>query len=239
MSQRRLILADRRHRYFCYNVREVNLFGEVPLLSPRRIPLFALAFFILAGVLAVATHPAATDSVSLATAMQAKGVDPANPRLVLVVDKSEHTLAVFSGRIWLKSYRVGLGDGGPGAKQLAGDHKTPEGRFYVSQRSVIDPPDPYLGSRWLRLSYPTREDAERGLNHGLISWDTYLEINAAVAAMTTPPQYTSLGGGIGIHGGSVPEFGDDWTWGCIGLTNQDIEELYPYVGTGTPVVINP
>ena len=65
------------------------------------------------------------------------------------------------------------------------------------------------------------------------------EIVQASAALATPPQYTALGGGIGIHGGSAPELGEHWTWGCLGLADRDVEELYPYAGRGTPVIITP
>jgi lipoprotein-anchoring transpeptidase ErfK/SrfK len=53
----------------------------------------------------------------------------------------------------------------------------------------------------------------------------------------TPPQRTALGGGVGIHGGSTPELGSDWTWGCVGLTNKDVEDFYNYVSNGTKVTI--
>lgn len=43
--------------------------------------------------------------------------------------------------------------------------------------------------------------------------------------------------GVGIHGGSIPEFGKNWTWGCIGLNNDDIEDFYNYVKVGTSVII--
>ncbi|TDA65630.1 MAG: LysM peptidoglycan-binding domain-containing protein [Clostridia bacterium] len=169
----------------------------------------------------------------------AKGIPVPVPDLTIVVDKSDHTLSLFSGGVWLKSYRADFGDGGPGDKEVSGDHRTPEGWFYVSERSVLDPPDYYLGSRWLRLSYPGMEDAERGLGQGLIDWPTYEAVVAANAGFATPPQQTALGGGIGIHGGSVPEFGEDWTWGCIGLANADVEEFFDQVRIGTPVVIVP
>lgn len=50
-------------------------------------------------------------------------------------------------------------------------------------------------------------------------------------------QDTVLGGNIGIHGGSVPSFGSKWTWGCIGLSNADIEDFYNYITVGTSIII--
>ncbi|MHB8918071.1 MAG: L,D-transpeptidase family protein [Desulfocucumaceae bacterium] len=155
----------------------------------------------------------------------------------IVIDKSDHTLSLFSGGAWLKSYHVEFGEGGLGDKEVAGDHKTPEGTFYVCEKSVLTPPDYYLGSRWIRLSYPNKEDAGRGLSGGLIDRRTYNNIVAALSSGKTPPQNTVLGGGIGIHGGDAPQQGDNWTWGCIGMSNSDIEDYFSYVSIGTPVTI--
>lgn len=168
------------------------------------------------------------------------GARPAGPGdLLLVVDKSAHTLTLFRNGMPVRSYHVAIGDGGPGDKEVAGDHRTPEGTFYVCEKLVIDPPDKYLGSRWMRLSYPSVEDAARGLQQGLIDQVTYAAIVTACSSRQIPPQETALGGGVGIHGGSRPEWGDYWTWGCIGLTNADVEDLYDRVAIGTPVVIRP
>jgi len=161
------------------------------------------------------------------------------PDLKIVVDKSDHLLTMFAGKTPLKSYRVAFGEGGLGDKERAGDRKTPEGTFYVAERSVLSPPDQYLGSRWLRISYPNIEDAERGLNSGMIDEDTYRAIVRAINNREIPPQRTALGGGIGIHGGSNSgeNQGDYWTWGCVGMTDPDIEEIFDYIPVGTEVVI--
>ncbi len=170
--------------------------------------------------------------------LAAKGIVPgASQELKIIVDKSDKTLSIYFKDSPLKSYHVELGEGGTGDKQVAGDHKNPEGQFYVSEKSVLSPPDQYLGSRWMRLSYPNIEDAQRGLNSGLINRQIYNEIVAAISNGTTPPQRTALGGGIGIHGGDVPAFNDNWTWGCIGLANRDIEDFFNYISVGTPVII--
>lgn len=157
--------------------------------------------------------------------------------LSILVDKSEHTVSILANGTWLKTYHAEFGDGGAGDKEVAGDHKTPEGTFYITQKSILHPTDEYLGARWLRLSYPNIEDATRGLRQGLIDWPIHNEIVAAINNGTTPPQYTRLGGGIGIHGGDKPSFGPDWTWGCVGLSDKDVEDFYDHVAVGTKVVI--
>ncbi len=173
--------------------------------------------------------------VSLARILSARGLT--NAPLTIVVDKSDHILSIFSGNQWLKSYHVELGDNGLDDKAVSGDHKTPEGIFYIAEKLVINPPDHFLGSRWLRLSYPNIEDADRGLSNGIIAQSTYETIVSANRNRGIPPQNTSLGGGVGIHGGDNPALGKDWTWGCVGLKNEDVEDFYNYVSAGTPVVI--
>ena len=158
-------------------------------------------------------------------------------KLALVVDKSDHVLSVYAGNRWLKSYHVELGDSGLADKQVSGDHKTPEGILYIAEKSVLNPADDFLGSRWLRLSYPTIEDADRGSNQGIIDGGTRETIIAANRNREIPPQNTALGGGVGIHGGSKASLGKDWTWGCVGLRDEDVEDFYDYVSVGITVVI--
>lgn len=176
-------------------------------------------------------------SKSLRDIISEKGINSSSAQFKIVVDKSDHILSLYAGNILLKSYHVELGDKGLGDKQIEGDHKTPEGTFYICEKIVYNPSDEYLGTRWMRLSYPNIEDGERGLKSGLIGQNTYNSIVDAINNGYTPPQETPLGGAIGIHGGSTAEFGPDWTWGCVGLANSDIEEFYDYISVGTPVVI--
>ena len=169
--------------------------------------------------------------------LDSRGIAYPYSGLEIVVDKSDKALSVLSNGTWLKSFHVELGDGGTGDKQIAGDHKTPEGTFYISEKSVLSPADEYLGTRWMRLSYPNAEDADRGLQQRMIDTKTHDSITNAFKNTWITPQNTALGGGIGIHGGSVPEFGSNWTWGCVGLTNSDVQDFYDYVRVGTRVTI--
>ena len=155
----------------------------------------------------------------------------------IVIDKSDHILSIYLPNHRIKSYHVELGDNGSGDKEVMGDHKTPEGAFYIVEKSILDPPDRFLGTRWMRLSYPNGEDAARGKAQGLIDERTYEAIISAIINRRTPPQQTLLGGGIGIHGGGTAAMGKDWTWGCVGLVNEDIEEFFDLIPTGAPVII--
>lgn len=173
---------------------------------------------------------------SLKDILAANGLE-GKGKLDILVDKSDHTLSILSQSKVLKVYHVEIGDNGLGDKSIAGDHKTPEGTFYITEKSVLSPADMYLGSRWMRLSYPNVEDAARGLKAGLINNKTYNAIQNAINSGTTPPQNTALGGGVGIHGGSTSKLGNDWTWGCVGLSNKDVEDFFDSVYVGTKVTI--
>lgn len=153
----------------------------------------------------------------------------AAPRLV--VRKAARRLDVFDGDALLKTYRIGLGFAPDGDKEIEGDGKTPLGEFYVFTKN---PESKFFLS--LGVSYPSVEDAERGLRENLISPAEYEEILAAVREKRMPPQTTRLGGAIYIHGGGPAK---DWTWGCMALENEEMREIYDAVPVGAPVLIEP
>lgn len=156
----------------------------------------------------------------------------------LYVDLESRTMYFRYGNTALKQYRISAGtktDGGD--KEKEGDFRTPRGEFYICTKVKYSPPKGYLGSRWMLLSYPTIEDAERGLKKGLITLEVYNDIKESVLKKEIPPQNTILGSAIGIHGGARPGLLKDWTAGCIGMYDQDVEEIFEYVNVGTRVVI--
>jgi murein L,D-transpeptidase YafK len=150
-----------------------------------------------------------------------------DPRIV--VHKRKRKLELYSNRVMVRSYRVGLGFNPVDDKTKEGDGCTPEGEFYIftkNERSAY-----YLS---LGISYPNAEDALRGLHDRLITKDQHDSIIRAINAMKTPPQHTALGGLIYIHGHGASK---DWTLGCVALENEDIRELFNAVSLGTPVTI--
>ena len=152
-----------------------------------------------------------------------------NPRLV--VKKSERTLEVFDNEKLVKTYKIVLGFAPDGDKEQEGDGKTPLGEFYVFTKN--DQSKFYLS---LGLSYPSIDDAARGLRENLISIDEYDAIVKAVNEGKMPPQNTRLGGEIYIHGGGTAK---DWTWGCMALENEEMKELFEAVPVGARITILP
>jgi len=136
----------------------------------------------------------------------------------VIVVKSQRTLTLLSHGKVLRTYKVALGGTPVGAKEQQGDHKTPEGRCILDRRNAK--------SRFyksIHVSYPNEQDKERAARRGV-----------------------SPGGDIMIHG--LPNgFGwlgathraQDWTDGCVAVTNQEIDEIWGLVPDGTPIEIRP
>jgi len=150
-----------------------------------------------------------------------------NPRVE--ISKRTRRLLLYSDGAVVRLYKIALGFNPIDDKGRQGDGCTPEGEFYICQKNSQS--EYYLS---LGISYPNAEDAERGLRKGIITHQQYEAIMLALRFYEVPPWDTPLGGAIAIHGcGS----GGDWTLGCIALDNENIEELYTIVPTGTPVFI--
>lgn len=149
----------------------------------------------------------------------------------LRVQKSQHRLELRSGDQVLKAYGIALGHRGLADKRREGDHLTPEGDFYICTRGEQSAFHLFLG-----LSYPGIADAERGAREGLITGAQRRAILEAQRRKTCPPWNTRLGGMVGLHGGGTES---EWTWGCIALSDEDIEELWTVCPLGTPVRIEP
>jgi murein L,D-transpeptidase YafK len=150
-----------------------------------------------------------------------------SPRIV--VSKSKRRLDLYADGRVVRTYRVALGKNALDDKERQGDYRTPEGEFYVCVKNAAS--KFYLS---LGLSYPNREDAERGLRDHLITRAERDRIIRAIEQGARPPWDTALGGEIFIHGGGS---GSDWTWGCVALDDADVKELFDAVPKGTKVVI--
>lgn len=137
----------------------------------------------------------------------------AGPEVTLVeVNKSSRELILWHHDEVLESYEMELGFAPEGDKAEEGDGRTPEGEYFIDRRN---PNSEYYLS--LGISYPNEED-----------------IAAAEEAGVDP------GGDIFIHG--TPRAfrrSDDWTAGCIAVSNREMRQIYAMVEDGTPIRINP
>jgi murein L,D-transpeptidase YafK len=164
----------------------------------------------------------------------------AAPTYSLEIKKSERLLLVRNGDHIERRYQIALGRGGRGDKREAGDQRTPIGTY-----RIVEFHDNSRFHYFMLLNYPNVKDAFYGLKRNAISRAEFDRIIDALKEGAAPPQNTTLGGRIGIHGigeetGETLRIHDalDWTEGCIALRNGEIEELRHFVTLGTRVVIS-
>jgi len=155
----------------------------------------------------------------------------------IFIDTDKRTLQVLEGgRVVATFNGIAIGRYGKTYFKTRGDNKTPLGNFRIG----------WIGKesryhRFLGLSYPDMEAADRALVDGRIDEAQWQEIRRAVQAGKTPSQHTPLGGNIGIHGvgsGDLEVHREyNWTNGCVALTNEQIDILAQWAKIGTPVEI--
>lgn len=131
----------------------------------------------------------------------------------LFIAKDSRKLHLLHGEEILKTYEIELGFSPEGDKKASGDGRTPEGFYLIDRRNPKSSFHLSLG-----ISYPNRRDVAESRSLGV-----------------------SPGGDIFIHGqpNRLKAKGDDWTAGCIAVSNDEIEEIYAMVKTGTPIYIAP
>jgi murein L,D-transpeptidase YafK len=136
----------------------------------------------------------------------------------IVIVKSQRTLTLYRQGQVLKTYKVALGSHPVGPKTQQGDHRTPEGVYTIDSRNSHSQ---YHLS--LHISYPNAEDRVRAKK---------LRVNPGgdIFIHGLPPAYSYLGP---LHRKY------DWTWGCVAVTDQEIEEIWSMVPNGTTVEIKP
>jgi murein L,D-transpeptidase YafK len=183
-----------------------------------------LTILVMAGVL--------IGLVSSARAVDLRQQDRSG--LTLEVWKTKRELWLKRGDRIIRKFRISLGMDPAETKLHQGDGRTPVGKYYVTEKRPNSPFHRFLG-----ISYPNIDDAERGFAAHLISADQWADILFANLQHQPPPWHTPLGGRVGIHGeGGRNALGVDWTEGCIAVSDDAIEYLYHVVPVGTPVIIH-
>lgn len=136
----------------------------------------------------------------------------------VVVHKATRKMDLYRGASVIASYKVSLGLVPTGQKQREGDFRTPEGSYRLTRRNAQS--DFFLA---VQVSYPEAADLAMARRNG---W--------------------APGGSIMVHG--LPNFmkysrdrylSNDWTDGCIALSNEDMLDFWLLTGLGTPIEIRP
>ncbi len=136
----------------------------------------------------------------------------------VLIKKGERKLLLLKGDRVLRTMDVALGFVPNGDKLEEGDFRTPEGRYRLTKRNAAS--DYFLS---IQISYPNDEDERIARTRGV-----------------------DPGGQIMIHGQpNVPNFSDDyyewndWTEGCIALSNADMVDVWLMTFGSTPIDIRP
>ena len=136
----------------------------------------------------------------------------------IVILKKDHLLELIAKGKMIRTYKVALGQGGLAPKQKEGDARTPEGRYVIDSRNAAS-----AYHKALHISYPNAEDRKRAAKLGVSP-------GGAVMIHGLPNGKGWVGAGHRLY---------DWTLGCIAVTDDEIEEIWRLVPTGTPVEIRP
>ncbi|MDH5455002.1 MAG: L,D-transpeptidase family protein [Gammaproteobacteria bacterium] len=136
----------------------------------------------------------------------------------VVIEKSARKLHLMRDGKAFRTFRIALGIRPVGDKKREGDFRTPEGRYVLDRRN---PNSEYFLS--IRVSYPNRVDRLEAAELGV-----------------------DPGGAIMIHGQpNEPSRSEtyyrtqDWTNGCIAVSNSDMIDIWLMTGENTPIEIKP
>lgn len=136
----------------------------------------------------------------------------------VVVEKAKRKLHLLKDGEILRSFDIALGIVPVGDKVKEGDFRTPEGRYVLDMRN---PNSEYFLS--IHVSYPNAAD------------------RAEASARGVDP-----GGAIMIHGqpneptrSEAYYRSQDWTNGCIAVSNSDMIDIWLMIGDITPIEIRP
>jgi murein L,D-transpeptidase YafK len=136
----------------------------------------------------------------------------------VVVEKGARKLHLLQNGEIFRTFRIALGIVPAGDKEKEGDFKTPEGRYLLDRRNPNS--DFFLS---IHISYPNAKDRRE----------------AAVAGVEP-------GGSIMIHGQpNAPTRSEayyrtqDWTNGCVAVSNSDMIDIWLMTAKNTPIEIRP
>lgn len=169
--------------------------------------------------------------------LPANGAQATAADVWLSIDTDQLELAVMQGEKPLQVFEnIAIGSNGPTLAKRRGDSTTPLGEFTITQ---IRPSHRF--ELFMAISYPNLDHTERAFQEHRIDAAEYRALKYNLERGQPPPQGTSLGGQLGIHGVGLGDMkvheSVNWTEGCIALTNEQLRDLAKWVVVGTRVVV--
>jgi murein L,D-transpeptidase YafK len=136
----------------------------------------------------------------------------------VLVEKGKRKLHLLKGGVAFRSFDIALGIQPIGDKEKEGDFKTPEGSYLLDAKN---PDSEYFLA--IHVSYPNSQDRAEARSKGV-----------------------DPGGAIMIHGQpNDPTRSEayyrtqDWTNGCIAVSNSDMIDIWLMTADNTPIEIRP
>jgi murein L,D-transpeptidase YafK len=136
----------------------------------------------------------------------------------VVIEKGARQLHLMQDGKAFRTFKIALGIRPQGDKKQEGDFKTPEGKYTLDRRN---PNSEFFLS--IHVSYPNSADRREAAKLGV-----------------------NPGGAIMIHGQpNAPSRSEayyrtqDWTNGCIAVSNSDMIDIWLMTGENTPIEIRP
>src|SRR4029079_11083892 len=152
-----------------------------------------------------------------ARAMASVGIElPIADRVL--VKKSERRLYLMRGTDVLRAYRVALGLNPAGPKERAGDFRTPEGNYKLARRNTRS--DFFLS---IQVSYPNEQDMKNARRNGWQPGGSIMITGLPNDPRHSPDYYAT----------------QDWTDGCIAVTNADMVEIWMMTSDNVRIDIQP
>jgi hypothetical protein len=205
--------------------------GTTPVPPAASTTPVAPAAFATSAVASIATSFISVSSLDPDGSLPASGAGPQLPPGVpavsatgmpvaerIVIEKRQRRLLLMNGGEVVAIYPVKLGLSPVGHKQYEGDFRTPEGSYFLSRRN---PRSEYFLS--LEVSYPNEADRERARKAGLRPGGLIM-IHGQPNVRTRSPEYYAK---------------NDWTNGCIAVSNSDMIDIWQRTRLGMPIEIRP
>jgi len=135
----------------------------------------------------------------------------------IVVSKDDHHVTLYESGREVRTWPADIGTNNMTDKSRSGDSATPEGRYKVTSKRNVGQTAYYKA---LMLDYPNQEDRKR-----------FDELRRKGQI----PKGVGPGSLIEIHGEGGRA--QDWTRGCVAVSNDHMDQLFARVRVGTPVTI--
>ncbi len=136
----------------------------------------------------------------------------------IIVSKKKHEMYIYKNKKKIHTFRISIGKNPKGHKVKMGDHRTPEGSYFITRKKCH--PKYY---RMIFISYPNSKDIKAARVRG--------DSPGSAITIHAQPFWNDNGKGNNFT------LSKDWTNGCIAITNNAMDMLWYAIDYGIPIKI--